>query len=187
MPRAVVSGALPVLPGLRLRAGTLEGNARCAAEEAGGDKVRYFEITREIGIDAAHRVPHHASKCHNVHGHRYVVEATICGRLIEEGEQTGMVMDFGFLKDEMMAIIDAPADHAMIMWENDPLAPQLREVCGKLLEVAFVPTAENLAAYWFQLLQPRVIERTGGVGRLSRIRVHETPNCYADYSEGARE
>ena len=40
-----------------------------------------FEITREIGLDAAHRVPDHASKCFHIHGHRYTVFATVEGHL----------------------------------------------------------------------------------------------------------
>ena len=56
-------------------------------------------IRRRIEIDAGHRVPHHASKCCNLHGHRYVIEALCNGPLAEAGEQTGMVLDFGFLKE----------------------------------------------------------------------------------------
>ncbi|MFW8587824.1 6-carboxytetrahydropterin synthase [Rhizobium beringeri] len=55
-------------------------------------------ITREIGIDAAHRIPHHESKCHNLHGHRYKIAATCVGPLCGDGEQTGMVLDFRFLE-----------------------------------------------------------------------------------------
>ena len=59
-------------------------------------------ITREIGIDMAHRVTHHGSKCKNIHGHRYTIHAMVKGPLFESGEQQGMVLDFGFLKEEMM-------------------------------------------------------------------------------------
>ena len=80
-----------------------------------------FEITREIGIDAGHRVTYHGSKCRNLHGHRYTIQATCLGELFEEGEQEGMVLDFGFLKEEMMNEIDAPCDHGMMLWDKDPL------------------------------------------------------------------
>src|SRR5262245_26860983 len=80
-----------------------------------------FEITREIGIDAGHRVTWHGSKCRNLHGHRYTVQALGSGPLGGEGEQLGMVLDFGFLKEEMLAEIDAPCDHGMILWIDDPI------------------------------------------------------------------
>lgn len=86
-------------------------------------------ITREIGIDAGHRVTYHGSKCRNLHGHRYTVSATCVGGLAASGEEEGMVLDFGFLKEEMMQEIDEPCDHGMILWEKDPilkvLAPSL--------------------------------------------------------------
>lgn len=140
-----------------------------------------FAITREIGIDAAHRVPDHASKCFNIHGHRYTIQATCTGPLASAGEQRGMVLDFGFLKDEMMAVCDATADHAIILWEGDPLLGSLRPYLGKLVVLPVVPTAENLARYWFEQLAPRVVERSNGIATLTRLRVWETPNCYADY------
>ena len=157
-----------------------------------------FLITREIGIDAGHRVPDHASKCRSLHGHRYTIQATCRGPLIEAGEQRGMVLDFGFLKEEMMQEIDAPCDHGMILWEDDPWvqvlrpaaqgfasAPSLKQGAQalKLYVVDFTPTAENLARHWFQRLAPRVQIRSEGVARLQRVRVWETPNCYADFCD----
>lgn len=165
-------------------------------------------ITREIGIDAGHRVTLHESKCKNLHGHRYTIQATCRGRLIEQGPSSGMVLDFGFLKEEMMTEIDAPCDHGLILWVDDPLAvsfthellihggfPTVREVVaddgyllltnsmvGKLYIVPFAPTAENLARHWFYRLEKKVLTRSSGSAILSSLRVYETPNCWADYS-----
>lgn len=80
-------------------------------------------ITREIGIDMGHRVTHHGSKCRNLHGHRYTIEATCSGPLFADGEQQGMVIDFGFLKEIMMDVIDANHDHGMTLWIDDPWTP----------------------------------------------------------------
>ena len=79
-----------------------------------------FTISREIGIDMGHRIPDHRSKCRNFHGHRYKIIATCEGPLEEMGEETGMVMDFGFLKEEMMSTIDHECDHGLCLWVNDP-------------------------------------------------------------------
>lgn len=162
------------------------------------------EIIREIGIDAGHRVTHHGSKCRNLHGHRYTVQAVCEGPLFTQGEQQGMVLDFGFLKEEMMNIIDADCDHGMVLWIDDPWA---KELCGfgdhmfmevrdhvlasgftkhvsergKFYLLPFVPTAENLAAHWYERLTPRVKDRTNGQATLKRVIVWETPNCSATY------
>jgi 6-pyruvoyltetrahydropterin/6-carboxytetrahydropterin synthase len=156
-------------------------------------------ISRRIEIDAAHRVPGHTGKCRNLHGHRYLVEAVCAGVLAEAGHEGGMVMDFAFLKEEMLAVIDAECDHAAILWSGDPLVEVLagaasfdgsvepgqgRRVSsrfGPILVVPFTPTAENLARYWFDRLKARISSRTGDRARLIELRVFETPNTCATY------
>jgi len=166
-----------------------------------------YTITRQIGIDMGHRVPTHGSKCKNMHGHRYTVEATcMTQELIGEGVQTGMVLDFGFLKEEMMANIDHPCDHGTVFWIKDGMLQSLgidiseggqaykdiehqgfrgptTEVPGwKLYIVPFIPTAENLAKHWFQRLAPRVKILSKDLAELLEVKVWETPNCIAVYN-----
>lgn len=150
-------------------------------------------ITRRIEIDAAHRVPNHSGKCRHLHGHRYAIEADCAGELSAAGVEEGMVLDFGFLKDEMLAAIDADCDHAAILWREDPLVAVLSNeravdapgvVCtpfGRVLVLPFVPTAENLARFWFERLSGRVEQRSAGRARLVELRVWETPNACAMY------
>jgi len=164
-----------------------------------------FEIIREIGIDAGHRVTHHGSKCKNLHGHRYTVQACVRGKLFETGEQEGMVLDFGFLKELMMEYIDAPCDHGMTLWIQDPLASLFYDNLtnaqkvideqgywlgegsgGKLYLVPFVPTAENMAKHWFERLLVPIAKRCEGMGELAYIKVWETPNGIATYPAQSR-
>ena len=165
-----------------------------------------FLITREIGIDMGHRVTYHGSKCRNLHGHRYTIQATCKGSLFTSGEQEGMVLDFGFLKDEMMTIIDVPFDHGTTLWIEDPLLAQFLAMdpekvqldyirshvnnlgfwygytpIGKTAVISTVPTAENLAEHWFTMLKPRVAFQTKNQAELLKIKVWETPNCSAEY------
>lgn len=169
-----------------------------------------YSIRRRIEIDAAHRVPHHGSKCFNMHGHRYVIEAVCVGGVISDGEQRGMVMDFSFLKECMMVAIYAPCDHGTIFYMDDPVlrdlmvsmyptwsvddvkcieAPALvtTPTGWKLCIIDRVPTAENLAAIWHTQVQREI--NAWFVGNapqltpptLARIDVWETPNCVASY------
>ena len=168
-----------------------------------------FRITRFIDIDAGHRIMTHGSKCRHLHGHRYRVEAECEAPDVQpSGEQTGMVLDFGFLKDEMTAIIDAPCDHGFIaalqdvdllsMFASGPVEnwiatlAELVQLQGyasttdtklatKLYVVPFQPTAECLARHWFERLQDPVRARSGGIARLTKIRVWETPNCVGEF------
>lgn len=169
--------------------------------------MKRHEISREIGIDMGHRVAEHGSKCRNFHGHRYRIIATCEGPLASAGEQSGMVIDFGFLKQEMMHIIDRNFDHAFCLDINDAtsmstfcvevdqamaddlecngFASRVIEVDGgSLLNFVVIdrtPTAENLAWLWASLLAPRVLKRTDGRANLKRVTVFETPNCSATY------
>ena len=170
-----------------------------------------YRIRRQIGIDAGHRIRLHGSKCRHLHGHRYTVEA-VCeaAELAEAGEQTGMVLDFAFLKDEMLGEIDSPCDHGFIAEAADTellalftpagtdpgeFAQALAEEVNaqgfavstdtalgtKLSVIGAPPTAEILARHWFERLAPRVAQRSAGRARLTRVVVWETPNCAAEW------
>lgn len=170
-----------------------------------------YTISREIGIDAGHRVPTHGSKCRHLHGHRYTIQA-ICesGTLHESGEQRDMVVDFGFLKEEMMSVIDEPCDHGLILWIGDPLLETFipdEDNCNtaagwvhrdgwctvanswtldgvdKLYIIPDIPTAEVLARHWFYRLQEQVSLRSSRLATLQAVKVLETPNCWATYTK----
>ena len=154
-----------------------------------------FRITREIGIDAAHRVPEHGSKCRSLHGHRYTVQATWEGALVTQAGDAaeGMVEDFSQLKQWMLEEIDLPCDHGTILYAQDPLLSVLTLEhpvqipvavlgrWGKLYVVPFIPTAENLARHWFERLQSRTLTGLPRSCRIATVRVYETPNCWADF------
>lgn len=172
-----------------------------------------YRVTRRIEIDAGHRIMTHGSKCRHLHGHRYGIEA-VCEAvdLHHHGEQTDMVVDFGFLKEEMLKAIDAPCDHGFIAALADrellamfcpvDVAPQSwlaalevevrargeatttqTRLGTKLTIVPFQPTAECLARHWFAKLRQPVRDRSDGTARLVAVRVFETPNCVAEYGE----
>lgn len=165
-----------------------------------------FRIHRTLEMDVAHRVPDHRSKCYQLHGHRYKFIATLTGPLAPAGEQRGMVMDFGFIKQMMTEEIHDPIDHGMIIWRGDRallnliyhdmdtfgpiiqhegLIPKKADDMRKVYIVNDVPTAENLAKHFYvklalrlpDFVAPELIDQVV----LERLRVFETPNAWADY------
>ena len=169
-----------------------------------------YLISREIGIDAGHRVPTHGSKCKNLHGHRYKIQAWCTSSELQlTGEQKDMTLDFGFLKDEMMDVIVVSCDHGLVLYECDELllhfipdqghrikvaestlksgwcdVPRewLTSGAEKLYVIPGIPTAEVLAKHWFERLYDRVSERSSRLAVLEAVKVYETPNCFAVYS-----
>lgn len=135
-----------------------------------------------IEIDSAHRIPDHQSKCKNIHGHRYRIEAYYQGNLHTSGPQKGMSLDFSFVKEEMIKVIDEPCDHGLILCKDDPFAMLLMGRDGiKLYLLDDPPTAEVLAWHWCILLAPRIKERSSGQVTLVYLRVWETPTCFGQY------
>jgi 6-pyruvoyltetrahydropterin/6-carboxytetrahydropterin synthase len=139
------------------------------------------EVAREVEFDAGHRVPYHASKCFNPHGHRYRVRATVRGDVREDhGPEHGMVVDFGVLKALMVEAIHDRYDHSMIVWDHDDeLLDALRGRGWSLVVEPVVPTAENLARLCFGFLE----DALRGHPRLTlqAVDVWETPTCVATY------
>ncbi|MCW5724070.1 MAG: 6-carboxytetrahydropterin synthase [Maricaulaceae bacterium] len=141
------------------------------------------EITcaRLISWDALHRIPGHEGICRAFHGHRYTAEI-VCAA--DAGlDAAGRVVDFGVVKRKVGGWIDAHWDHTAILMRGDP-DPAVQAVCDSnarygrpvyLMDAA--PTAENIA---LELLRVSAeLLKDDGV-RVIRVRVWETPNCYAD-------
>ena len=78
-------------------------------------------ITKSIEIDMGHRVMNHASKCKNLHGHRYKIEVGVDDKLITKKgvSDEGMVIDFSALKKIMIHTIDLDYDHWFIISIED--------------------------------------------------------------------
>ena len=147
-----------------------------------------MQITRRLEFDAGHRIPDHQSQCRHLHGHRYAIEITLTGEVIEAAGQphNGMVMDFSEVKALAMRHVVEPWDHAFLVWRGDTaIAGFLASLTGhKTVVLDRVPTAENLARIAFELLDPVYRDKYGGNEgnhlQLEQVRLYETPNCWAD-------
>jgi 6-pyruvoyltetrahydropterin/6-carboxytetrahydropterin synthase len=143
-----------------------------------------FQVRKEVQLDMAHRVPNHKSKCRNLHGHRYKVEAVFSGPLEESGSSEGMVIDFGDIKTWMMDLIHDPFDHGAMFYKDDTYKfawKGLHDEGMNVHFVDFVPTAENLAKYFYDLLEDRISEFVANQICLDYVRVFETPTSVAIY------
>jgi 6-pyruvoyltetrahydropterin/6-carboxytetrahydropterin synthase len=143
-----------------------------------------IEITRRLEFDAGHRIPHHEGQCRHIHGHRYVIEVTVLGSVLEHhgyGDD-GMVLDFGDIKKITQEYIVDKWDHAFLVAKEDTSLVQfLSSIDGhKTVIMNSIPTVENLAHTAFTILEPIFKTNFSGRLNLSRLRIYETPNCWAD-------
>ncbi|MRR51048.1 MAG: 6-carboxytetrahydropterin synthase QueD [Rhodocyclaceae bacterium] len=143
-----------------------------------------MQITRRLEFDAGHRIPDHQSQCRHLHGHRYALEVTLAGAVIDTAGRpdTGMVMDFSQVKAIANQHVVEVWDHAFLAYRHDkPVVDFLATLSGhKTVLLDVVPTAENLARLAFAILDPHYRDRFGNELRLHRVRLYETPNCWAD-------
>jgi len=141
-------------------------------------------ITRRLEFDAGHRIPQHKSQCRHLHGHRYALEVTLSGEVIqtEGASEQGMVMDFSEVKDIALQKIVNVWDHAFLVYRGDTqVLAFLKSIPGhKTVVLDSIPTAENLALLAFNVLDAAYIDVYGNHLRLARVRLYETPNNWAD-------
>ena len=141
-------------------------------------------ITRRVEFDAGHRIPNHASQCRHLHGHRYALEITLSGEIVQAGgaAEEGMVMDFSEVKRIANSVVVDQWDHAFLVYQSDHAVVEfLATLPGhKTVVLPVVPTAENLAAEAFRMLDAAYLDTYGNQLRLQRVRLYETPNNWAD-------
>ena len=104
----------------------------------------------------------------NGHGHNYTLEVTVAG---EPDAVTGFVVDLKWLKDVIEREVLAAYDHRHLNLEVPEFA------AGKA-----IPTTENIAIAAWKRLEPAVT--AAGGARLSRVRIYETPDIFAEYRGG---
>ena len=129
-------------------------------------------VTRKAHFSAAHRLfnPEFSDsmneeifdKCNNVrgHGHNYELEVTVKG---VPDPATGYVIDLKRLARIMDEEILEKVDHKHLNHDVDFLR-------------GVIPTAENLAILFWQILEPNITS-----GTLHSVRLYESDNNYVEY------
>ena len=129
-------------------------------------------VTRRAHFNAAHRL-HNPSRseawnqatfglCNNpnFHGHNYELEITVEGDIDPE---TGYVLDIGVLKQIIEERVVRRLDHKNLNLDVEWFRDRL-------------PSAENIAVVCWEQLAGAL-----PAGRLSRVRLWETPRNYVEY------
>lgn len=110
-------------------------------------------ITKEYTFESGHILPWHQGKCGRPHGHSYILQVEVAGRVKpDNGEpDAGMVMDFADISTVVKPLLNDYLDHR---WLNDSLG-------------LTNPTAENIVVWIADHLAP---ELPG----LASLRLYET-------------
>ncbi len=134
-------------------------------------------VTKSVKFDAAHVLTNHQGLCKNLHGHTYRVEVSVTQA---PGDNADMVIDFKDLKKKCEEVILERYDHAFMYNSESQAESEIAAVVMKhgmrAVAMPYRSTAENLARHFFGVLREHV-------AGLSRVRVWETPDSSAEYSE----
>ena len=121
-----------------------------------------------------------------MHGHRYRWEAELEGDVVALGgvSEEGMLMDFSDVSAILNEYIHDVVDHAFIVYEGDKEALVALSHMGdehRTLIVSFIPTAENLAKWAFEQVEPHISSSYGNFLKLHAFHVRETPKSWASW------
>lgn len=134
-------------------------------------------VTKSVKFDAAHVLTNHQGLCKNLHGHTYRVEVSVTQA---PGDNADMVIDFKDLKKKCEEVILERYDHAFMYNSESQAESEIAAVVMKhgmrAVAMPYRSTAENLARHFFGVLREHV-------AGLCRVRVWETPDSSAEYSE----
>jgi len=100
--------------------------------------------------------------CSNLHGHNYVIEVTVCGRIDEE---SGMIINLNELAKIIKTEITDWVDH-----KN--LNTDIEEFKNK------IPTVENMVVVFFNKLKRALPDKS-----LKKVTLYETEDNKAQYCE----
>ena len=123
-----------------------------------------------------------------MHGHRYRWEVELEGEVVTQGGSSdeGMLMDFSDVSEILNRHIHDLVDHAFIVYagDNEAIAALSQLDDGhRTLVVPFVPTAENLAKWAYEQVEPHIKTSYGNSLRLYAFHVRETPKSWATWSD----
>lgn len=141
-----------------------------------------YRVSKKIEIDSAHLLSKHAGDCRFPHGHTRQIEVVLESDSLDAND---MVCDFARLKDVMSECV-ACWDHAFCMNRDDPRFETLHRAFGERV-TGFAgrdPTTEVMAEELYKALSARLSD-LGPAMCLRRVRVWETPSCWAEYEPGA--
>jgi len=135
-----------------------------------------YTIRKQFKFELAHQLDEAYSKCckNTIHGHSYICEVFFSAEKLDD---TGMVIDFGKIKNVIGSYMDS-WDHALVIPDTmrGYYLESLRENNENLKIVPYNPTAENMAEDIYKSIKAMNLP-------VSKVRLHETTTGWAEYTE----
>ena len=132
-----------------------------------------MKIAKEFRWEMGHRLPFHAGKCKNIHGHSYKLLVEFTGEINEQA----MIMDYYDVKEAVQPIIEE-LDHSVLVYKEDKeLIDALKKLNSKMVVVDYHTTAENICGYFLDKISKAQLP--DNISKIM-VKVYETETTYAE-------
>lgn len=138
-----------------------------------------IRINKEFRFEMAHALYGYDGPCKNIHGHSYRLNVCLIGTVNKQKNhpKSGMVMDFGELKNIIQEEVLNEFDHALVVNANSPHGKINFDLFEKVIRTPFQPTCENLLLEFVRRIKKRIPKKL----QLHHLILHETATAYASW------
>ena len=139
-----------------------------------------IRVTKEFDFEAAHALDGYDGKCQDIHGHNYHLKLTFLGEPVKDNHlsTSGMVIDFGQIKDFLNQKIKPLFDHRLIL-RNDSRFLGLEKKNERIRYVDYQPTTENMLLEIVDIVSDGFKNNNNVV--LCSAFLRETPSSYVEW------
>jgi 6-pyruvoyltetrahydropterin/6-carboxytetrahydropterin synthase len=129
----------------------------------------------------AHALDSYKGLCSNIHGHSYVFEVTVTGKIITDSNNSnyGMILDFKDLKQIVEEAVIKKFDHYLVLSNKTDanLLDNLKKNYDNITVLDYQPTNENMINDFAN----RIMKQLPTDIELVKLRLYETKSSYAEW------
>lgn len=140
-----------------------------------------IRVTKQFKWEMSHALFNYNGLCRNMHGHSYIMYATIIGEPLndEKSPKHGMVIDFGDFKRLVNELIVNKFDHAVVLnkHENTEDLNKIKGLFDRLIVLDYQPTCELMVTDFAEQIQAILPNHLS----LFCLKLYETSTSYAEW------
>lgn len=140
-----------------------------------------IRVTKRFNWEMSHALFNYDGLCRNIHGHSYIMYATIIGEPItdEDNCKLGMVIDFGDFKKIVKETIVNKFDHSLVLYDKEKHQEfsKTEGLFDRLHILDYQPTCENMVIDFADRISQNLPKEI----KLFSLKLYETATSFAEW------
>ncbi len=140
-----------------------------------------IRVTKRFHWEMSHALFDYNGLCRNMHGHSYIMYATVIGEPIDDptSPKHGMVIDFSDFKKLVKHLIVDKYDHSVVLNKSENIQPinQIKGLFDRLIMLNYQPTCELMVVDFAEKIQSALPKNL----KLHSLKLYETATSYAEW------